>query len=864
MNNRDIILKEIFLRLPRFPINLYLELASTPSHAFLEKLKSPAYSSFIDILKNEADFLAQAIANNHLTSTEKTTILNYLMRATSRFSPYKNFSGITKLELANITNFTENNFIEVKENTTEANKYNEYHIITNPNVKIVNDTVFFHINSIIDRIHNKTITNILHMNKIKKTSHNHLSVSQKQLLAKNLLIKRNHQNIYHEEGSAYSRTNLEFRIAKNLISNNELYELSRTLLHLSGAFSANECNKSIFWIQKIRERLFKEFGPKPISLKNLIIGDKLFRADPTILIEQAQSQITPLRNYLAELIQITKASNKEVLTLTQDNIQKIKSLAMKTPENLSRDFSVMGSFTEENKIVINYCRSSFLGIRPLAEYIKTVAKSDTHAYESSECIFCDILYQVPQKEVLLKRPKTTKHYISIDGSRGEQDQIEIDYEDLHIYASPSELVLFSQKLKKRIIPVITTSYLAENDTNPFYRILAAIAKSYFNDGIHLDVQWLHHDWLPRIEYKNVILFPKTWNIPKDSLPNLFKKLPKIIRMIDGDKDALLIRDSEYFLEQARKTKSSILQFQEDFHTQAAINTNEPAKEYLYQFCYRFATTTVLPKLPLKIYEENQLESSHISELRLSAPQEYLEHIMLHIERSYLADARFYFINYQNPYSHIRIRLLDDLELSEYLLEALPQDNYLKSLNLMNVTRTNYNAEESVYTGREGVQIYLEASIQMTKYFKRVKQLTLAHSIGAISSSGPVLEIIYLTFLSHYLVIKKSEQEFTQAHSYTQQKNVWKFIKEQYKNTNSVVYKLETLAKELVKELEPTLKKWTQLQKQNAGFEKPAYFFEHRLVHMEIFRMTSGEFADTNIMILRLAKQYERQRKYNVK
>ncbi len=104
--------------MPRFERKLYHDLAH--SSQFEACFWSAPYASFRKLLAQENKLLFEELAGDDSFSLkQKISVLNYLMRATSRCSPYKNFSGDASLVLGENNNYKSSNIKLVDEEPTE-------------------------------------------------------------------------------------------------------------------------------------------------------------------------------------------------------------------------------------------------------------------------------------------------------------------------------------------------------------------------------------------------------------------------------------------------------------------------------------------------------------------------------------------------------------------------------------------------------------------------------------------------------------------------------------------------------------------------------------------------------------------------
>lgn len=142
-------------------------------------------------------------------------------------------------------------------------------------------------------------------------------------------------------------------------------------------------------------------------------------------------------------------------------------------------------------------------------------------------------------------------------SAGQDFQISID--DLYISLRNNRIILRSKKLNKEIIPCATNTYDATFG-NPIFQFLSGLSYQNTSHGFFWDWGPVYYSepFLPRVEYKNIILSKARWFAKKTNL-NLKNseaikkhfdflreeiKLPKYVLLQDGDNELMIDLDNE--------------------------------------------------------------------------------------------------------------------------------------------------------------------------------------------------------------------------------------------------------------------------------------------------------------------------------
>ncbi|QDW25506.1 hypothetical protein FFJ24_012040 [Pedobacter sp. KBS0701] len=105
-----------------------------------------------------------------------------------------------------------------------------------------------------------------------------------------------------------------------------------------------------------------------------------------------------------------------------------------------------------------------------------------------------------------------------------EDTQPLNLDDLEISVINDTIILFSKKLKKRLVPIIPTAYNYYRSDLSIYRFLSDLQHQSIRTDFSFPLKTCFSDLdhYPRICYKNFILNPETWLIPKEIM-NYAKK-----------------------------------------------------------------------------------------------------------------------------------------------------------------------------------------------------------------------------------------------------------------------------------------------------------------------------------------------------
>jgi len=142
--------------------------------------------------------------------------------------------------------------------------------------------------------------------------------------------------------------------------------------------------------------------------------------------------------------------------------------------------------------------------------------------EHPDAVYAEVAH-LPQARIgnILLRPVLRKYEIPYVGLSGIERENQITIDDLMVSVQNNEIILFSKKLNRRVIPRLTTAHNFGYNSLPIYKFLCDLQRqgvAYANvwDWGHLAV--LKH--LPRVVYKNLIIQKAIWKIEEKEISDM--------------------------------------------------------------------------------------------------------------------------------------------------------------------------------------------------------------------------------------------------------------------------------------------------------------------------------------------------------
>lgn len=242
---------------------------------------------------------------------------------------------------------------------------------------------------------------------------------------------------------------------------------------------------------------------------------------------------------------------------------------------------------------------------------------------NKEKLLAEIIH-LPQSRVgnIMMRPFLREFEIPYLGKSLLNNEKQILVEDITIQIKNDKIILKSIKHKKEIIPYLSNAHNFSTDSLPIYHFLCDL-QNQNNRSLHFGYGSLSslNDFLPRIEYQNIILFKAVWNIKNEDIADLLKsenddnllakttlfletkKIPQLVMLADYDNELLInfrnINSIKMFLSSIKKRQNFKLTeflYDKDFY----VKDNEN-KNYTNQIIFSFFNNEKIELNDNKIY-----------------------------------------------------------------------------------------------------------------------------------------------------------------------------------------------------------------------------------------------------------------------
>ena len=193
------------------------------------------------------------------------------------------------------------------------------------------------------------------------------------------------------------------------------------------------------------------------------------------------------------------------------------------------------------------------------EYVSEIISVENEI--SKAAILAEIVH-LPESRVgnILMRPSFRTFEIPYLGNSTLKDEFQISIDDLYISIKNERLLLRSKKHNRQIIPRLTNAHNYTHNSLPIYHFLCDLQTEGKSQGMTFNLGNISntYDFIPRIEYEDIILREATWHIEKIHIENLvksknndtqllneierfrkLKKIPPLVVLSENDNELLI-------------------------------------------------------------------------------------------------------------------------------------------------------------------------------------------------------------------------------------------------------------------------------------------------------------------------------------
>lgn len=312
--------------------------------------------------------------------------------------------------------------------------------------------------------------------------------------------------------------------------------------------------------------LFKKFDPDSQLVYDLVLNQK---ENPNLTYKVEWNKIS---TYLLSKITTNKENN--TIVITDEELKNFNE----DWNDLPLTFAVMAKILQQEndyKIILDFAGGSS-AINLLARFAHSDTKINDYILEiaqkeeilQKDKILAEIVH-LPEDRVgnILAHPIIRNYEIPILTQTSVDDIHTIKMEDLFVSVKNNRVVLRSKKLNKEVMPYLSNAHNFGYNSIPVYQFLAEFQTQNLRNGISFSWGFLDNQFtfLPRVEYKNIILSLATWKIFNNEIKDILncendtlmfekfqtvikdKKIPNNVVLADGDNELYIDLDNIIFV-----------------------------------------------------------------------------------------------------------------------------------------------------------------------------------------------------------------------------------------------------------------------------------------------------------------------------
>jgi len=323
--------------------------------------------------------------------------------------------------------------------------------------------------------------------------------------------------------------------------------------------------------------------------------------------EEQKLAWSKLEVFLNKKLEAAIKSNADVVELKEEELNGFPS----DQDDLPPSFAVMFRMAGQNSVYIESAGGSsavnLLGRFAHADPAIREVALDVARYEQEQdqgVVYAEIVH-LPESRTgnILLHPAFRDYEIPYLAKTSLEKEFRLDINDLYVSVKRGVIILRSRRLKKQIIPRLSTAHNYAFNSLPVYRFLCDLqlqdkkSPLVFSWGA-LQSQYKH---LPRVVYKNTILNLARWNFSKTDIDFLKDKsgemaesrveafrdkwrLPRHVVLSEGDNELLIdlgsLQSVVLLLDSVKHKDSFILK---EFIDPGNAMTDEDGASYSNQF-----------------------------------------------------------------------------------------------------------------------------------------------------------------------------------------------------------------------------------------------------------------------------------------
>lgn len=723
-----------FRRDKKNPFQFYVRPDMSLVEKLIEKVNTPINSGNIKFYTNNtayqvADKLryieADTNKNYTITQVQNSELLDGLLKFTENGQYLSDIKKFIKNILPDSLENEIDSFIEDLKSSQLIIAQLPPYITSNIDILSSLEENFSHIPLIDDEI--KKINNVC--DEIKTALDNGMSISDSSY----------HQNQHHFSEQDF-QVDLKLNLSENQLHSKIVQSLSKAVNEISQLPNAPHHSR----ISDFKTKFTERFGTEEIPLVHALDPQMGVGYDLQV---SGNIEDVPLINDIDFSLPEQKKTNTHhqlveyVQQKFQSSFNHLNSLPIQLEEadmknnvstnknkRLFSDYYLMGELSAQNIDQLDegkfkfYCTSAvprpFMAtvLSRFAYYDNTLAeKVRSMINKNGDSIKAEIVHQ-PDGRIgnILLRPSFYNYEIGYY-SHHNPDNIQISINDLLVSVVNDKIIIRSKALDKIISPRLSSSHNFHIAQLPFYRFVCDL--QYYNMSNGFEWDWGHLKdslFLPRVEYKNLILCEAKWQLfffEGLSLDHLKEKIeelsiPRYFKIKDSDNTLLLDSNNIICLNILLKR----LKEKKRVHVYELIDNSF----FIKNGSKHYSSEVILPLINDEdLTQENPKPKVKSVQKRFFFPgdewtyfkiycshvtcDELISEILPNLQKAFAREnLEWFYIRYDDPNHHLRLRIRsnDSSRLQKILHEEL--NFYIENRLIFSISQDTYEREIERY------------------------------------------------------------------------------------------------------------------------------------------------------------------------
>ncbi|OCA79705.1 hypothetical protein BBH99_05505 [Chryseobacterium contaminans] len=251
-------------------------------------------------------------------------------------------------------------------------------------------------------------------------------------------------------------------------------------------------------------------------------------------------ELNPVQKILNEKVQDALLENQYKIELLYDDFEGLDEKWDDLPDTISFMTEIISDDDKEKLFLNGSTASSAANLlgrfcsekSEIHKLTRTIAQKEEAL--NPRYILAEVIH-LPEARIgnVVRRPTIRNYEIPYMAKSVLPEENQIAVDDLRISLQNNRFVLRSKRLNKEVRPYLTNAHNYFHNTLPVYHFLSDLYFQEIRGGLHFDWGGLKdiYRFLPRVEYKNIILSKACWKI--------FDKDVTFLEQLMTDKDEFL-------------------------------------------------------------------------------------------------------------------------------------------------------------------------------------------------------------------------------------------------------------------------------------------------------------------------------------